>query len=335
MARRGVLLINLGSPASTDPRDVRAYLNQFLMDPYVIDIPKFLRHILVKGIITPRRSFKSAAAYEVIWSADGSPLVQYTKRFAQKLQKLVHFQYDVRWAMRYGQPSVEGTLKNWDIDELLLFPMYPQYAESSTRTAIEEVLKFVPSGVKVKVTKDFFEHEAFISSQVQRIQEHLDHVRPDHLLLSYHGLPEHHLTKLYPNHCLKDSGCCAKVTEVNRYCYRAQCFATSRAIMSKLNYPAGHISISFQSRLGRRPWIKPYTDYVVPALAKQGVKRLSVASPSFVCDCLETLEEIQVRLKEQFLESGGGELHLIPAVNDEDHWVSNFRRIISDLDNSI
>lgn len=335
MARRGVLLINLGSPASTDPKDVRTYLNQFLMDKYVIDIPKFFRHILVKGIITPRRSFKSAAAYDVIWTEEGSPLVNYTRRFAEKLQKLVHFQYDIRWAMRYGQPSVESRMRDWDVEEILIIPLYPQYAESSSLTAIEEALAFLPPGVRTKVAKDFFQHEAFISSEAQGIQAHLDKFQPDHLLLSYHGLPERHLKKLYPDHCLQEPGCCAKVKEENRFCYRAQCFATTRAITAKLNYPRANISVSFQSRLGRQPWIKPYTDYVVPALVKQGVKKLSVASPSFVCDCLETLEEIQVRLREQFLESGGIDLQLIPALNDQDYWVSNFRRIISDLDNPV
>ncbi len=335
MARSGVLLINLGSPDSTETADVRRYLNQFLTDKYVVDIPKIFRHIFVKGIITPRRAPKSAEAYKLIWTERGSPLVDYTKRFTEKLQKLVHFQYDVRWAMRYGSPSVESVLANWDIDELLIIPMYPQYAESSALTAIEEALKFAPKKLKTKVSKDFYQHEAFISSAVLRIQDEVDRFKPDHLLLSYHGLPEHHLKKQYPEHCLQEPGCCAKVTEANRYCYRAQCFATSRALTAKLNYPAANISISFQSRLGRRPWIKPYTDYVVPALAKQGVKRLAVASPSFVCDCLETLEEIQVRLKEQFKECGGTDLKLIPALNDEDYWVSNFRRIISDLDNSL
>jgi ferrochelatase len=332
MARRGVLLLNLGSPKSTDPKDVREYLNQFLMDKYVIDIPKIFRHILVKWIITPRRSHKSAEAYETIWTEEGSPLVNLTKRFAEKLQALVHFQYDVRWAMRYGSPSVESVMQNWDVEELLIVPLYPQYAQSSSLTAIEEALKFVPANVKPKVLKDFFQHEAFISSQAQNIQAHLDEFRPDHLLLSYHGLPENHLKKQYPEHCLQEPGCCAKVKEANRYCYRAQCFATTRAITAKLNYPPTNTSVSFQSRLGPSAWIKPYTDYVVPALVKQGVKRLSVASPSFVCDCLETLEEIQVRLREQFIECGGTDLQLIPALNDQDHWVSNFRRIISDLD---
>ncbi len=334
MARRGVLLINLGSPKSTDPADVRAYLNQFLMDPYVIDLPKILRYPLVKWIITPRRSHKSAEAYSTIWTDKGSPLIEFSRRFAVKLQNLMHFQYNVRWAMRYGEPSIESAIKGWDVDEILIIPMYPQFAESSSQTAIDEALAHIPKNIKSKVCVDFFEHEAFIQSQAKVIQEHLDEHMPDHLLLSYHGLPEHHLTKIYPQHCLQDAGCCAKITEANRYCYRAQSFATTRAIAARLKFPRANISVSFQSRLGRRPWIKPYTDYVIPALAKQGVKTLSVASPSFVCDCLETLEEIQIRLKEQFLECGGKNLRLISALNDHDDWVSNFRRIVSDLDNS-
>jgi ferrochelatase len=226
MARRGVLLINLGSPASTDPKDVRNYLNEFLMDPYVIDLPWALRYPLVNWLITPRRSHTSAEAYRTIWTERGSPLIEYSRRFAVKLQNLVHFQYDVRWAMRYGQPSIESVVKDWNVEEILIVPMYPQYAESSTKTAFEAALACIPADVKTKVCMDFFDHEAFVMSQVRNIQAFIDEFKPDHLLLSYHGLPEHHLSKLYPQHCHQDAGCCAKVKESNRYCYRAQCFAT-------------------------------------------------------------------------------------------------------------
>ena len=324
--RKGILLINLGSPDSTSPKDVRRYLNQFLMDPYVIDIPTWLRHILVKAIITPRRSYKSAAAYEVIWTEEGSPLVTHTRNFARKFKELVQTEADVRWAMRYGKPSVEDVVKDWDVDQVLVVPMYPQYAESSTRTAIDEAKKFIKPPMMVH--QDFFAHPAYIEAQARQIQKHLSDFKPDHLLLSYHGLPEHHLSKLHPEHCFQSKSCCDQVTEANRNCYRAQCFATSRGLMANLNFPREKISVSFQSRLGRKPWIKPYTDLVVPELVQRGVRRLSVACPSFVSDCLETLEEIQVRLKEQFIECGGEDLKLIPALNDSDDWVRAFREVI-------
>lgn len=330
MAAKGLLLINLGSPDSPDVDDVKAYLTQFLTDSYVIDLPNVLRQILVRGLIVPRRAKNSAEAYQKIWTENGSPLVHFTQQFAQKVQASLP-ELEVRWAMRYGSPSLEEVMEGWKLDELLIIPLYPQFAESSTQTAIDEASKYLPPKLKPKILWDFFSHPAFIDSLTSRIQTHVDEFRPDHLLVSYHGLPEHHLTKMYPDHCLREPGCCEKVSQENRFCYRAQCFATTRALTAQLNYPRNQISVSFQSRLGRRPWIKPYTDYVVPALVKQGVRKLSVACPSFVCDCLETLEEIQMRLREQFIEEGGTDLQLIPALNDSDHWVANFGKMVTEF----
>lgn len=331
MARRGLLLINLGSPRSPEVPDVKEYLNQFLMDPYVIDIPTPLRFLLVKGLIVPRRAANSAEAYKKIWTEQGSPLVCITRAFAEKVKRTMHNQFDVRWGMRYGDPSIREALEEWDIDELWVVPMYPQFADSSTNTALEEMIQHVPANLRVKILKDFFVHPAFVQSEVHRIQAHLDQYKPDHLLLSFHGLPEHHMRKRHPEHCLKDPGCCETVGEHNRFCYRAQCLATARAITTDLNFPRTNVSVSFQSRLGRRPWIKPYTDYVITALAQQGVKTVAVSCPSFTVDCLETLEEIQIRLKEQFLEAGGKDLRLIPALNDDDYWVQNFCKMVQEF----
>lgn len=327
MAKKGLLLLNLGSPEAPEPRAVRQYLNEFLTDPYVIDLPWGFRHILVRQFISPKRSVTTAEAYQKIWLDDGSPLVLFTKSFAEKVQKLTD--YDVRWGMRYGSHAVREVLKNWEPEELILVPLYPQYAESSTRTGVEEVEKYLSKKTKLKVVRDFFDAPEFISTEAQIIQEHLNEFKPDHLLLSFHGLPEHHLKKLHPRHCEFTEKCCANMTNSNRDCYRAQCFQTARLIKSQLQFEPGKVSIGFQSRLGNKPWIKPFTDHIVNELAASGCKRLSVACPSFVADCLETLEEIQVRLKEQFCSAGGVDLRLIPALNDDDRWAAGFVKMLN------
>lgn len=326
MAKRGLLLLNLGSPEAPTPDAVGVYLRQFLNDPFVIDIPSWLRWILVNWIIVPRRKHSSSEAYQSIWTAKGSPLVQTTKSFAQKVTAQVSSDWEVRWAMRYGQPSIESVLRNWDVAELYVVPLYPQYAESSTRTALEEVARNFKG--EFKYLQDFFAEPEFIESELIQIQTQLETFKPDHLLLSFHGLPEHHLSKLHPAHCLKSQSCCEQISDANRLCYRAQCVATARALGEKLALDKQRVHVTFQSRLGNRPWIKPYTDHVVDALAQSGAKRLLVACPAFVTDCLETLEEIQIRLKEQFVSSGGEQLVLVTAPNDEAHWVNNFATMI-------
>lgn len=326
MGKKGLLLLNLGSPEAPKPQAVRTYLNEFLTDRYVIDIPWVFRQILVRQFISPKRSVTTAEAYQKIWLEEGSPLVLFTKSFAEKVQKLTD--YDVRWGMRYGSHAVRDVLKGWEPEEMILVPLYPQYAESSTRTGVEEVEKYLSKKTKMKVMRDFFDAPEFISTEAEIIQEHLDEFKPDHLLLSFHGLPEHHLKKLHPQHC-RFNECCAQVTAANRDCYRAQCFQTARMIKSQLQFDQNKISIGFQSRLGNKPWIKPFTDHIVNDLAASGCKRLSVACPSFTADCLETLEEIQVRSKEQFCSQGGTDLKLIRALNDDDRWAANFVRMLN------
>lgn len=331
MGKKGLLLINLGSPAAPETKEVRAYLNEFLNDPYVIDLPTPFRQILVRGIIVPTRAPKSAEAYRKIWRDDGSPLVQLTRSFAQKLAPILGEDWDIRLAMRYGEPSIKNATKDWNVKDVTIAPLYPQYAESSTRTALEEAKRVLPKELNQNVLREFHSRPAFIKAQARVIQESLEKLKPDHLLLSFHGLPEHHLTKLHPQHCLQANSCCDTLTAANADCYRAQVMATVRELKQKLNFDAGKISVSFQSRLGRRPWIKPYTDFVVDDLAKAGVKRLAVSCPSFVADCLETLEEIQMRLKEQFLAAGGSDLILIPALNDADHWAEAFADMVKEF----
>lgn len=324
---RGLLLLNLGSPSSTSRWSVHKYLNEFLTDPFVIDIPWVWRQLLVRGIIAPTRAGKSAHAYRQIWTAAGSPLVETTRQFSRKVGASLSGTYDVRWAMRYGDNKAVDVTRDWDVDDVDVIPLYPQYAESSTRSAVEDALRAL-KGKRTRVLQDFYAEPEFIDVEIAKITHAAHDFKPDHVLLSFHGLPEHHLSKLYPERCHQTSACCDRVAADNRLCYRAQSFATYRAIARGLPFNADQISIGFQSRLGRRPWIKPYTDLVITDLIKQGRKRVLVSCPSFVSDCLETLEEIEMRLREQFIEEGGEDLKLVPALNADDEWVTSFTRMI-------
>jgi ferrochelatase len=326
MAERSLLLINLGSPQAPTSPALKTYLNEFLTDKYVIDLPAPVRQILVRTLITPFRAHKSAEAFAKIWTEKGSPLVHFTREFADGVTATLQG-WDVRWAMRYGSPSVSEVLKGWNPKNLHVVPLYPQYAESSTRTAIEKIkMESGRSGiVSFKYLQDFFTEPEFIAAEVRQIASEIARFKPDHLLMSFHGLPEHHMSKLHPEHCFKP-GCCDTIGAPNRLCYRAQCFATARAIQAHVKFP--DFTVTFQSRLGRRPWIKPYTDHVIRDLAKQGAKRVLVASPSFVADCLETLEEIQMRLKDQFISEGGEALQLVPALNAGPDWIKGFCTMI-------
>lgn len=298
----------------------------------MIDIPAVPRHLLVRGWISPTRAPKSAAAYRKIWRPDGSPLIVFTQQFTDKVRDQLAHRFDVRWAARYGSPSIRYHFKNWDIDELYIVPLYPQYATSSTLSALEEVRAAIKAeGLKLKlhVLRDFYMEPEFISSQSAQIRRHAEEFQPDHYLLSFHGLPLHHVQKLHPGHCQIARGCCEKVTAANRWCYRAQCMATARGLVGALNLSPGKVTVSFQSRLGRRPWIQPYTDEVIEHLVESGTRRLLVSCPSFIADCLETLEEVQMRLREQFIELGGEDLKLVPALNAEDEWVQEFCQMVT------
>lgn len=325
--KRGLLLLNLGSPEDPSKAAVARYLKEFLTDPYVIDWPAPFRHALVHGLIVPARAASSSEAYKKIWTEFGSPLIHTTKIFAEKVAHEMRDEAEVRWAVRYGEPGIEKVLDDWDVERLFVVPLYPQFAESSTQTAIDHVLKHSKHLPQVEFLKDFFNEPEFIEAQARRIQNARDEFAADHVLFSFHGLPQHHLTKIHADVCFKSANCCDEVARGNRFCYRAQAFATARALQSRLGLTSEECSVSFQSRLGRRPWIKPYTDFWIEELADRGVRRVLVACPSFVADCLETLEEIDLRLKEQFAKRGG-ELRLIPALNAEDHWVKSFAALI-------
>ncbi|MBA6420497.1 ferrochelatase [Pseudomonas sp. 5Ae-yellow] len=326
MSERGILLVNLGSPKSTQVSDVRRYLNQFLMDPYVIDIPWPLRRLLV-GLILLTRPKASAHAYASIWWEDGSPLVVISRRVQQALQ--ARLDMPVELAMRYGEPSIEqGLLKlaaTPGVKEVLFMPQYPQFADSTITTSIVEAKRVIAAHglqIKLNVLPPFYDRPEYLDALAQRTQPHLQQGF-DFLLLSYHGLPERHLRKADPtgSHCLATPDCCSRPSPAHASCYRAQCTSVSRALAERLGLRDDQWSQSFQSRLGRDKWIEPYTEARIDELAAQGVKRLLVACPAFVTDCIETLEEIGDRAREQFIAAGGEELVLVPCLNDDAQWL--------------
>lgn len=318
--KKKLLLLNLGSPETPEPQSVGEYLKEFLMDPFVLDIPSVLRWILVHILIVPRRKYRSAMAYKKVWTAEGSPLVENTKHLAEKLAVDLGEEWDVQWAMRYGSHRLQGR----DLKDVYLLPLYPQYALSSTETAVVEARKQGATGFYLP---DFFIEPEFIRSYAENIRQ-FQAEHPDYkLLFSYHGLPKRHLVKVTDKEsgCTVDKNCCDIMNRANRWCYRAQCMATTRAIAQQLALKETHVS--FQSRLGSG-WITPFTDEVIEQWAKSGVKRVAVVCPSFISDCLETLEEVQMALKESFIEHGGEDLKLIPCLNASSPWVSELADMI-------
>ena len=327
MTKRAVLLVNLGSPDKPKTKEVRQYLNQFLTDPYVIQLPWVIRRLLVSLFILPTRPKKSAEAYQSIWSEKGSPLIALSEQLKQALQTKVRLPLDM--AMRYGKPSIEKQLvalvKGKGITEVLFIPLYPHYAESTTKTSIEEakrVIKKYKLNVSLTEQPPFYQQDDYIAALVNSAQSYLKQPY-DHLLFSYHGLPEMHVTKLdaSKNHCLKTNACCSKPHKAHETCYRHQVFQTTRCFAKKAGLVPGTYSVAFQSRLGRAKWLGPNTEDRLRELAENGVKNVSVICPSFVTDCLETLEEIEIRGREVFIAAGGETLTLIPCLNDNPEWV--------------
>jgi len=327
--KRAIVLMNLGSPDSTEVKDVKRYLDEFLMDERVIDKPWLFRALLVKGIIVPFRAPKSAEAYKSIWTKEGSPLIVISKQLRDALDKEV--EEPVAIAMRYGNPSPKAAFdellaKNPDLEEVIAVPMYPHYAMSSYETAVEyAVEQHKKGGYKFKLTtiKPYYNNEDYIHALIESIKPHLEN-EWDHVLFSYHGVPERHIYKgdVTGQHCLKVPNCCDVPSAAHQYCYRHQCWVTTKIVTQRLNIPADKFTFSFQSRLGRDPWLQPYTAQMFEELPKKGVKKLVVVCPAFVSDCLETLEEIAVEGKETFLHAGGQSFDMIPCLNVHPLWVS-------------
>lgn len=327
MTDHALLLVNLGSPASTSVADVRRYLNQFLMDPYVIDLPWPVRRLLV-SLILIKRPEQSAHAYASIWWDEGSPLVVLSRRLQQQMTaQWTHG--PVELAMRYGEPSLENVLTRLagqGIRKVTLAPLYPQFADSTVTTVVEEARRVVREkrlAIEFAILQPFYEQPEYLDALVASARPHLQQDY-DHLLFSFHGLPERHLKKLNPGHTFDgETDCCANApAEVRATCYRGQCFSVARNFAERMGLPDGKWSVAFQSRLGRAKWIEPYTEARLDALARQGVKKLLVMCPAFVADCIETLEEIGDRGSEQFREAGGEELVLVPCLNDDPQWAA-------------
>ena len=333
---KGVLLVNLGSPESPDPKDVKVYLDEFLMDERVIDLPSFLRTLLVRGIILNTRPKKSAKAYKKIWWKEGSPLIVLSKRLLQKMEAKVKL--PLALGMRYGKPSIQSGLQELadkGVTEVLLVPMYPQFAMATTETilVLAESLrqKHFPQ-IQFTTLPSFYKHPDYIRVLSQSIEESLKGKEWEHLLFSYHGVPERHIRKsdITKTHCKIDGQCCQKTSPAHQYCYRHQCFETTRLVAEYLELKPNSYSTSFQSRLGLDSWLQPYTDKTVTKMAQSGVKNMAIVTPAFVSDCLETLEEIGMEAVEDFEEKGGDHLHVIPCINDREDWVNVMSRWVDE-----
>lgn len=322
---KGILLVNLGSPKSTRVEDVKEYLDEFLMDEKVIDYRWFFRSLLVQGIILRTRPAKSAEAYKTVWTDEGSPLIVITKQIQQKLQKLVDIPVEI--GMRYAEPSIETGIRNLTekgVTEIVLFPLYPQYAMSTTETVVdkaEEVRKKHFPQIRISYVQPFYNRDIYIDCLAESIREKLPE-NYDALQFSYHGVPERHIYKTDPTNTCNLNDCCSRADNPShQFCYRHQCYKTTELVIEKLNIPREKTVVSFQSRLGKDKWMEPYTDETLEALPKKGVKNLAIVCPAFVSDCLETLEEISVEGREEFLHAGGQNFHYIPCLNDEDRWI--------------
>lgn len=331
---KGVLLVNLGSPDSPSVPDVRKYLREFLMDGRVLDAPWPVRFAVVNFAILPSRPKESAHAYEKIWTPDGSPLVATSRRVRAKLQS--RMTRPVELAMRYQNPTIESALKKLTergVTDLLVIPLFPHYAMSSYESAAERVKELaarLTPQIKITVQAPYFDSPEYITALVASAKNHLDGGY-DHLLFSFHGIPERHLRKSDTTgcHCLQVENCCEVASPAHATCYRAQCFKTVAAFVAKAGVPKEKYSVAFQSRLGKDPWLTPYADVEIAKLPGRGVKKLLVICPAFVSDCLETIEEIGIRGKETFLEAGGAELNLIPCMNEHPQWLDALEKMVA------
>jgi ferrochelatase len=329
---KAVLLVNLGSPDSTSVGDVRRYLNEFLMDGRVIDTPWPLRRFIV-GMILINRPKQAAEAYRKIWLPEGSPLIVTSRKVQARLQEQVPV--PVELAMRYQHPSIESAVRKLaeqKVDKTFLIPLFPHYAMSSYETAVvrvQKVARKVAPGMTIIVQPPYGGAPDYIAALADSAANHLE-AGFDHLLFSFHGIPERHLHKSDPTggHCLIASNCCETASPAHATCYRAQCFKTMAAFVEQAGIAANQCSISFQSRLGHDPWLKPYTDFELVEMPRRGLKKLLVICPSFVSDCLETLEEIGIRGRNAFLSAGGEEFAQIPCLNEHPLWLAALEKMV-------
>lgn len=330
MGNRAVLLTNLGSPDQADIPSVRRYLNQFLMDPYVIQLPWVLRKLIVGLFVLPFRPKASAHAYQSVWWEEGSPLIVLSNRLLAAVRNKTDV--PVAMAMRYGNPGIETELLQLarleGVEEILLIPLYPHFADSTVKTTVEEaksVLARHQLDVRLNVVQSFYQQQDYIDALVASTAPWINEENGfDHILFSYHGLPESHLIKADPTggHCLQSDDCCQVESPAHQFCYRHQVLRTTESFVEKAGLRPEQYSVAFQSRLGKAKWLEPSTVQTLEDLAGNGVKNLLVMCPAFVTDCLETLEEIALQGTEIFKQAGGESLTLIPCLNDHEDWVS-------------
>ena len=329
--KKGLLLINLGTPDDPGYLSVFKYLRQFLMDPKVITVPYILRFILVSLIIVPFRAFSSGKIYKKIWTENGSPLIVNTSALADKVSKKVP-QIEVEFAMRYQSPSIEDKLKkliSQNLDEIIILPLFPQYSTATTGSVFDEisrVLKKQSVTPSIKFINQFYEQESFIDSWEDKLKS-FDVDKYDHILFSYHGLPTKAVDDIYDDSLCADNNCENKITNENKFCYKATCYETTRLIASRFNLPSEKYTVSFQSRLTKN-WIEPFTDEVLEDFPSKGIKNILVLSPAFTADNLETLYEIDDEYKELFIENGGKSLTMVPSLNDSSKWADSIVKII-------
>ena len=338
--KKGVLLVNLGSPESPSPKDVKKYLGEFLMDERVIDLPYAARALLVRGVILKTRPKASAEAYKKIWWDEGSPLIVLSERLQNKIQKQIDT--PIALAMRYGSLTIKKGIQELvdkGVDKILLFPLYPQFAMATTETIIvlaEKIIEEDFPNVTLESVPAFYNKPDYIEVLSNSIKSHLKDVDFEHLLFSYHGVPERHIKKsdITKSHCKIDGSCCETPSKAHEFCYRHQCLEVTRLVAEKLDLKTDMYSTSFQSRLGFDPWLLPYTDRTIERLGKKGIKNMAIVTPAFVSDCLETLEEIAMEGQELFHEMGGRDFTTIPCLNDDDAWVALLAKWIKKWENN-
>ena len=335
MSKTGVLLINLGTPDDAKLGAVRRYLFEFLNDPRVIDIPWLLRKILVNLIIVPFRSFGSTKIYKQLWTDKGSPLLIYGEEVCEKLQNKLGDKYGVHLAMRYQNPSMEkvmGEMRLMNYQKIIIVPMFPHYASASSGSAMEKALKIMSKWwviPELAMVSQFWDHPKFIQAFVERAKQY-DIASYDHVLFSYHGLPERHVNKVYLDGTpCKDHNCDHQLDETNKYCYKATCFATTRLLAEKLNIPKENYTVGFQSRLDNK-WLEPFSDEVIKERAKKGDKKILAFSPAFVADCLETTVEIGIEYQEIFKEHNGDKVQLVESLNNHPLWIECLEEMVLD-----
>lgn len=330
--KTAVLLVNLGTPDSPSEKDVRKFISEFLNDARVIDIPFILRKLLVNLIIVPFRTKKTSKLYQKLWTEKGSPILTYGILLKNKLNKLLDNRHEVFLAMRYGNPNLKNILheiKAKQFAKIIILPLFPQYASSTTGSIIEKAMRIIQKWnyiPEIKVISEFYQNPNYINAWISQIKKQ-DIADFDHILFSYHGLPEKHVESTHDNKSCNYFKCETEINQQNHSCYRAQCYENTRLIAHKLNLNKENYTVCFQSRFSRK-WLSPFTDELIIQKAKKGDKKILVISPSFTADCLETVVEIGIDYQKLFVAHGGEKIQLVKSLNDNDLWVGTIKQLL-------